>query len=256
MKTNGLISCLVLALVLAVGLAPNAGAAAYTWDSNPATVPIDNGGGTWSTINTNWDLSGSKYAWPNSYDDAIIGTPAGTIISVSGSVNVSNITFTTAYSSDYYRLRNGDITLADGATINAPSGQAYISATLHGGAITFGNGTSTCYYRLAGANDYTGVTTVKAGTTLANFALGTTAAGTVVESGAALAVQGGTAEPLTLNGNGVGGNGALTGGGGNACSGLITLGSAASIRATTSPNLQVNGSRAPMSTSRLAVPIA
>ncbi len=33
MKTNGLVSCLALAVAVAGGLAPNAGATTYTWDA-------------------------------------------------------------------------------------------------------------------------------------------------------------------------------------------------------------------------------
>ena len=68
----------------------------------------------------------------------------------------------------------------------------------------------------AGTNDYTGVTTVKAGAGLwlgNTSALGLASAGTVVESGGTLCLNNGTmsiaSEPLTLNGFGVGGRGAL-----------------------------------------------
>ena len=87
---------------------------------------------------------------------------------------------------------------------------------------------------LAGNNSYTGVTNVQAGTLIAasNNALGTAAGGTTVSSGATLALQGGItiAEPITLNGSGVGGNGALRSISGlNIVNGAITLGSASTI---------------------------
>lgn len=88
-----------------------------------------------------------------------------------------------------------------------------------------------------GTNTYTGVTTVSQG--VLNIqkatALGTTAAGTVVASGAALEIQGGItvgAEALTLAGVGVGGTGALRNvSGTNSYGGAITLGSATRINA-------------------------
>jgi len=68
---------------------------------------------------------------------------------------------------------------------------------------------------LRGNSSYTGVTTVEEGTLTIgnNNALGTTAGNTVVEAGATLAISGGvfytTAEPVTLEGDGDGGVGAL-----------------------------------------------
>ena len=93
-----------------------------------------------------------------------------------------------------------------------------------------GGGTVT----LSGNNTYTGVTNVQAGTLIAasSTALGTTAGGTVVSSGATLGLQGGITigEPITLNGSGVGGNGALRNVTGiNRTTGAITLGSASTI---------------------------
>ena len=85
------------------------------------------------------------------------------------------------------------------------------------------------------ANTYTGATTVLSGVlNIQNAtALGTTAAGTSVTSGAALQLQGGItvgAEALTLNGTGVSNDGALRNISGNdTYGGAITLGSATRI---------------------------
>ncbi|MEI6605367.1 MAG: autotransporter-associated beta strand repeat-containing protein [Verrucomicrobiota bacterium] len=97
---------------------------------------------------------------------------------------------------------------------------------------------------LSGNNTYTGATTVSIGTlklgaagTAPNGPLGTSAAGTTVAFGAVLDLGGftlATAEALTLNGTGILGNGALTNSSTTAAtySGLVTLGSASSIAAT------------------------
>ena len=88
---------------------------------------------------------------------------------------------------------------------------------------------------LSGANTYSGATTVNAGAlNIQNpTALGTTAAGTTVSSGAALQIQGGIAvgaEALTLNGSGIANDGALRNiSGDNSMSGAITLGSLSTI---------------------------
>ncbi|MEK7413589.1 MAG: autotransporter-associated beta strand repeat-containing protein, partial [Planctomycetota bacterium] len=89
---------------------------------------------------------------------------------------------------------------------------------------------------LAGANTYTGITTVGAGTLALSHAsaLGTTAGGTTVSSGASLQI-GAVAivgEGLTLNGTGVGGNGALLGSGTGSWSGTITLAADSSLGGT------------------------
>lgn len=110
---------------------------------------------------------------------------------------------------------------------------------------------------LTGANSYTGTTAVNAGVLNIqnNTALGTTAGGTTVASGAALEIQGGItvgAEALNITGTGVAGDGALrsisgtniyggtiTLGTGGATiqsdAGLLTLNAATAIAATTQP---------------------
>ena len=89
------------------------------------------------------------------------------------------------------------------------------------------------------ANTYTGLTTINSGVTVnvsSNNALGTAAAGTVVQAGGALRLSGGTAystaEALTLNGTGsaVADAALYNLSGNNDFAGPITLGSAAKIR--------------------------
>ena len=88
---------------------------------------------------------------------------------------------------------------------------------------------------LSGANTYTGATTVSAGVlNIQNAdALGTTAAGTSVTSGAALQIEGGItvgAEALALRGGGITNTGALRNiSGTNTYAGLVTLGASTRI---------------------------
>jgi fibronectin-binding autotransporter adhesin len=143
----------------------------------------------------------------------------------------------------------GAVTLIDGTisgTTGVLTGTSYsvqngtISAIL-AGAVTLTKST-TGIVTLSASNSYTGLTTISAGTLklgaaggATNTPLGTTGAGTVVSAtGATLDLNGftlGTAEALTLNGTGVSLGGALTNSSATAVSysGLITLGSAASI---------------------------
>ena len=96
------------------------------------------------------------------------------------------------------------------------------------------------------ANTYTGTTTVNAGVMNIqnNTALGTATLGTTVNAGAALEVQGGltaVAENITLNGTGVGGNGALRNvAGANTLTGALTLASASEIQSDAG-TLTLNG---------------
>jgi len=91
-----------------------------------------------------------------------------------------------------------------------------------GGITKNGSGSST----LSGVNTYTGVTQISAGTLIvvSNNALGATTAGndTVVSAGASLAIGLGltaTSEPITLNGIGAGGAGALRTNASGSCGG-------------------------------------
>ena len=140
----------------------------------------------------------------------------------------------------------GTVTLAGGGSINGTGTSALtstgtfemqsgsVSAILAGSGIAL-NKTTSGTVTLSGANTYTGATSVSAGVlNIQNAtALGTTAAGTSVTSGAALEIQGGIAvgaEALTLNGTGISSGGALRNiSGNNSYAGLITLGSATRI---------------------------
>ncbi len=100
---------------------------------------------------------------------------------------------------------------------------------------------------LAAPNIYAGRTDVCAGILAVTdpASLGATTAGTSVDEGATLELRGGVSvkpEPLTLEGAGVGGAGALRGvGGANAWSGAVTLAGRATIAADRGASLAVNG---------------
>ena len=128
----------------------------------------------------------------------------------------------------------GGVEIASGTTtFDIASDQALANVVSGAGALAkAGTGTLT----LSGANTYSGLTTVAAGTLVigSNTALGSTAAGTIVQNGAALVLSGEriVGEAITLNGTGVGGTGALRGlANVSTLTGAITLASDARIEA-------------------------
>jgi fibronectin-binding autotransporter adhesin len=97
---------------------------------------------------------------------------------------------------------------------------------------------------LSGNNTYSGLTTVTAGTLNVGSAtgLGSSAAGTVVASGATLNINSGVSvgnEALSLTGIGNGGVGALTGTGTSSFGGLITLAGATTIGANSGATFNI-----------------
>ena len=166
--------------------------------------------------------------------------------SVTGLVTSSSGTFTIGSGANL--TANGDLNVT-GGTLASGSGTSTITGSVNytsgssstfggviagsGKTVTMNNGSGTL--TLSGNNSYTGLTTVSAGVLNIQSAnaLGTTAAGTSVTSGAALQIQGSittAAEALTLNGTGVSNTGALRNiSGTNDFAGLVTLGSAARI---------------------------
>ncbi|MFC2102135.1 autotransporter-associated beta strand repeat-containing protein, partial [Bacteroidota bacterium] len=180
--------------------------------AEPLTVNgtgISSGG---SVINSN--ATGATYA------GLITLGSASSIIGGSGTITISN---------------TGTITGATfGLTLGGAQGGtlASILGTTSGTLTKQDAGTWT----LSGANTYTGLTTISAGTLkLGNAAaLGGTANGTSITSGAVLDLNGiyySTAEPLTVNGTGISSGGAVINSNatGATYAGLITLGSASSI---------------------------
>ncbi|MBN8575810.1 MAG: autotransporter-associated beta strand repeat-containing protein [Cytophagales bacterium] len=164
----------------------------------------------------------------------------GTSITGSGSITLAgnittNASGATASIGAPITLSGADRTLAvaDGAA----DPDLQISSGINGGFGFIKSGTG--LLNLFGASSYTGPTAVSAGTLRIGSAtaLGTVAGGTTVNSGAAIDINGqnyAAAEPLTLNGTGISGGGAIFNSSGSTAifGGLITLASTSSISGT------------------------
>ena len=162
-------------------------------------------------------------------------TNAGAVVELTGGITVASSetiylsggatsdTLATFYSTNGNNVWNGNVVLHNGA------GNRNVGVAA-GGSMTLGGIVSGVADRhlvkidtgtliLSNSNTYVGATTVSAGVLNIRHgnALGTTAGGTTVNSGAALEVQGGitVGESLTLNGDGIGQHGALRSIGGN-----------------------------------------
>ena len=130
----------------------------------------------------------------------------------------------------------GNVTL-ESATLTAGGDNASttFSGVISGSGALVKMGTGAL--ALSGANTFTGGSTAESGMLIAQnaAALGSSSAGTTVDTGAELQIASGitmNAMPLTLNGTGTVGQGALRGTGGNTSwTGSITLGSNATIGA-------------------------
>jgi autotransporter-associated beta strand protein len=212
-------------------------AQAQTWSGGGANDNWTNGanwGGTAPISGNGLSFAGTTRLTP--VNDFAEDTSFGAITFDSGagaftlSGNRITLTGNVTNSSSTLQTINLDMILGSTRTF---SGDLAVGGILSGaGGLTAATpGTLT----LTGANTYSGATTVSTGVlNIQNAsALGTTAAGTTVNSGAALQIQGGittAAEALTLNGTGVSSDGALRNiSGTNTYAGLVTLGAAARI---------------------------
>lgn len=134
-------------------------------------------------------------------------------------------------------LGTGSVTNNGSLVFNrAFGGNVNVSNAISGSGTLTQNGGN--IVTLSTTNSYTGTTTINSGTlrVTANNALGTSAAGTTVNSGGSLVLSGvnySTAEALSINGTGVGGNGALRNNlGSSTYAGQVTAASNATINVT------------------------
>ncbi|MFL6604683.1 MAG: autotransporter-associated beta strand repeat-containing protein [Steroidobacteraceae bacterium] len=219
------------------------------------TIQASLNGGTSVTVNT---AGAGIQAGDITVANSIAKTAGGTAtltLNATNRINFSggaNLTSTTGALNIKLNAGSGGINNLQNVNTNggALTFNSSGAATQAAGSVVSGSGTlvkqGTGALTLSGANTYTGATTISAGTLVAAnvTALGTTAGGVSVANGATLSINNVAigAEALTLNGTGVGSNGALTGTGTASLAGNIALGSASSIGTpTTGDTLTLSG---------------
>jgi fibronectin-binding autotransporter adhesin len=187
----------------------------YTAGSNlvwTGSASVPNG---WDNSTANWDRDGVASSFSSANADYVTFDQSGI------ANNTVNLNSTVTPSSVVFSNTSGTYTVTGSGKI---SGSSTVTVQGAGGTVALGT-----------ANDFSGATSVTAGIVkLGNAtALGTTAAGTTVTSGAVLDLNGQTvgAEALAINGTGISSGGALINSSGTAASlsGLTTFSTGTSI---------------------------
>ena len=159
--------------------------------------------------------SGGNAIWDAS--QVTLANVAGATLNLASSETIGNLSGGGA--------AGGNVTLGSNTlTVNQTAATTYAGSISGSGGLTK---TGADTLTLAGANSYTGVTDINAGTLVAAnaAALGGTGGGTNVGSSARLRIDGVAvgAEPVTLNGPGLFGTGAITSNGAASLAGPVTL---------------------------------
>lgn len=185
-------------LLLSLCICLTAHAATLTWDGNTSTGELQDGGGNWNTTDlTRWYNGANYQAWNNTTpDSAIFGVNNGGagVVTLTQAITVQNITFNAPTTGSYSITGTtaNKLTLAGPATpvINvnlADTAVATISAVVSGNQGLDKTGLGILALGGSNANDYTGTTTVRAGTLRMEKTAGVTAiTGDIVIDGGTL----------------------------------------------------------------------
>ena len=243
---RSLIAVSILVAFLTLGSSNLLIGAILYWDFDHSTAGLQSGSGNWDTNygigNRNWKSAsngtGSDVSW-NQNDDAVFQTSGTSLVTLTSAISVNSITFNGAG----YTIAGGTLTLTGAGTITNNT-DATLSSVLAGtvGMTKLGSSILT----LSGANTYTSVTTVKAGTLIMGAAAPSGSAGALGNAisdvllgdttgssnaslltggaftvGRAVTVQSGNTGTITLGGNTAAAS---------SFTGAITLGTASSAK--------------------------
>ena len=243
-------------------LAPHSGAlaATLTWDGGGGH-PSD-AGGTWDSSSTNW-WKGSSSAWiDGSAVQFGVGTGGSTPYVVNlGSGFVPTVSGSIAFTNNNYTLSSGTINLGASGTTNitVTAAAATIASSLTGAAGLAVPGTGAL--TLSGSNNYTGNTTLSAGTLNVNNA-GALGSGTLNLNGGTLNNTSGAAitltanQPITLGGNFTFGTSAGTANNNlNLGTGAVTIAASRTITVAGADVLTIGGTTTNTSTGGISVTV-
>lgn len=135
-------------------------AAPLTWDVDPGTAGVQDGGGNWLDANR-WLSGGANLTWVDG-NDAIFGGGSGAAgtVTLTGPVTAGSLTFN-APGSGAYILTGSTLTLTTGSVV--ANVNATINSVLAGSAGLTKTGAGVLTLGGAAANTYTGLTTLSEG---------------------------------------------------------------------------------------------
>jgi len=133
-----------------------------TWDATGSTSGAQDGSGTWSTSNATWLYGTNNIGWFDNNVAAFgVNTTTNCTVTLANDVTPSGINFNATGGGTYTIAGSNNIWLTNTVAV-AMSANGTINAVLNGSGSLTKNGTN--ILTLGGANNYTGVTTVNAGT--------------------------------------------------------------------------------------------
>jgi autotransporter-associated beta strand protein/adhesin HecA-like repeat protein len=176
----------------------NGSASAFTWDNTASNNRIDNGSGTWNTINKTWTFNKgiTDLLWRPGATAIFGGNPgtgaAGTV-TVTGTQTVQALVFNLSASGNF-TLTGGTITNTSGMI--TANDTATINSTLAGTSGLTLSGTK--LVTITAATTYTGTTTVNSGTLVLNNGI---ANSTVVTLSTPISILSGATLSADITGN-------------------------------------------------------
>lgn len=192
-----------IALLLAVLATPIAGAAPFTWDSNPGIAGAQDGNGTWDTVTTNWINAGANALWADANDATFgAGTDGNYAVSVALNPSATSLVFN---NSGYTLSAAAPQTITVTNTASSITLAAGKTATI-GGNITVTTPAASANSAVTGAGTLiieSGGTLKNAGTAATNI-LSINSTTVEVKTGGSLlttAVAGGNGNAIFINGN-------------------------------------------------------
>jgi len=169
--------------LLTCALLPSAAqAAAYTWTNGASDS-------TWNGVSADWTTGAGNIAWTDN-NDVVFGATGAGAITVTGTQHILSLTTNAAG----YSIAGGQVNLLNAATAFTINSDIFIGSAIGGAGGLSKSGTGTL--TLTGSDNYSGTTTINAGTLIAGNAYALGPGGILTNGNATLQLN---AVPLTGN---------------------------------------------------------